>query len=442
MTEHPTQIAFQTNALTMSPLSDLKPYTNNPRTHSKKQTRQIADSIKAFGWTNPVLIDADGGVIAGHGRIEAAKLLGIKEAPVLRLDHMTEAQKRAYIIADNKLAEKAGWDEDLLSIELSWLIEDGGLEIGVTGFETAEIDLLLSDEVADEAPVMLPTEGAEPINRAGDAWSVGPHRLVCGSALDRASYAALLGDQNAQLVFTDPPYNVPIAGHVSGLGQIRHREFAMASGEMSEDAFTGFLHTAFGNAATVSTDGAIHFVCMDWRHMGEILKAGQGVYSELKNLCVWAKTNAGMGSFYRSQHELVFVWKAGKAPHINTFGLGETGRHRSNLWTYAGANTFHEGRMDDLAVHPTVKPVSMVREAIFDCSTRGSIVLDPFAGSGTTLIAAAAAGRVGAGIELDPIYADLILQRLEAATGETAIHDETFAGLNELKELRSTENSK
>jgi len=413
---------------THTPVDQLKPYANNPRTHSKKQIRQIADSIEEFGWTNPVLTDGNGNIIAGHGRIEAARLLGIKDVPVLCLDYLTDAQKRAYIIADNKLAENAGWDTELLAIELQGLLDlNIDFDIELTGFETGEIDVLLASETAAESETVPPPETDGPAaSRPGDLWLIGKHRLLCGDALNPDDWQVLMGKDKAQMIFVDPPYNVPIAGHVSGLGAVRHREFAMASGEMSQDAFTEFLRGSFRNLARFSTDGAIHFICMDWRHMREVLDAADGIYSELKNLCVWAKTNAGMGSFYRSQHELVFAFKHGTAAHINNFGLGDKGRHRSNLWTYAGANTFRAGRMDDLKAHPTVKPVDMVADAIMDCSQRGEIVTDAFAGSGTTLLAAAKTGRIGVGMEIDPHYADLIVRRLQDATGETAVHAESF----------------
>lgn len=411
-----------------TPVDQLKPYANNPRTHSKKQIRQIADSIEEFGWTNPVLTDGNGNIIAGHGRIEAARLLGMKDVPVLCLDYLTDAQKRAYIIADNKLAENAGWDSELLAIELQGLLDlNIDFDIGLTGFETGEIDVLLASETAAESEtVPLPETDGPAVSRPGDLWLIGKHRLLCGDALIPDDWQVLMGEDKAQMVFVDPPYNVPIAGHVSGLGAVRHREFAMASGEMSQDAFTEFLRRSFRNLAAFSADGAIHFICMDWRHMREVLDAADGIYGELKNLCVWAKTNAGMGSFYRSQHELVFAFKHGIAAHINNFGLGDKGRHRSNLWTYAGANTFRAGRMDDLKAHPTVKPTEMVADAIMDCSQRGGIVADAFAGSGTTLLAAAKTGRTGFGMEIDPHYADLIIRRLQGATGETAVHAEGF----------------
>lgn len=424
--------------IALQPVASLNPYRNNPRTHSKKQVRQIAESIRTFGWTNPVLIGAGGDVIAGHGRLEAAKLLGMSEVPVLKLEHMSEAEKRAYIIADNKLAENAGWDNYLLTIELQGLLdEDLGFSIELTGFEMGEIDLLLTPgKLSEPETVPLPETDNPPVSRPGDLWIIGPHRLFCGDALKSSSWHTLMGSDKAQMIFTDPPYNVPIAGHVSGLGKVRHREFAMASGEMTQDGFTGFLRSSFRNLADISADGAIHFICMDWRHMREVLDAADGIYSELKNLCIWAKTNAGMGSFYRSQHELVFAFKHGTAGHINNFGLGETGRHRSNLWTYAGANTFRAGRMEDLEAHPTVKPVDMIADAIMDCSRRGGIVADAFTGSGTTLLAAAKTGRTGAGIEIDPHYADLTVRRLQEATGETAIHADSFESFEATAEMR------
>lgn len=427
------EIAFRRNSMsrtqyTHTPVDQLKPYANNPRTHSKKQIRQIADSIEEFGWTNPVLTDGAGIVIAGHGRIEAARLLGMKDVPVLCLDHLTDAQKRAYVIADNKLAENAGWDTELLAIELQGLLDlNIDFDIELTGFETGEIDVLLAPDATNETELVPEPDTDKPaVSRPGDLWLIGKHRLLCGDALNPGDWRALMDKDKAQMFFIDQPYNVPIAGHVSGLGQVRHREFAMASGEMSRDAFTEFLRGSFRNLAAFSADGAIHFICMDWRHMREVLEAADGIYGELKNLCVWAKTNAGMGSFYRSQHELVFAFKHGTASHINNFGLGDKGRHRSNLWTYAGANTFRAGRMDDLKAHPTVKPVDMVADAIMDCSQHGGIIADAFAGSGTTLLAAAKTGRIGVGMEIDPHYADLIVRRLQDATGETAVHAADF----------------
>lgn len=404
----------------------LTPYPQNARTHSRKQLRQIADSIEEFGFTNPVLIDDDDMILAGHGRVEAAKLLGMSEVPCVRLSSMTEAQKRAYVIADNKLALNAGWDEDLLAEELGALLADDTIEFDVelTGFTITEIDSLIEgmapEEPGDPRDDVTP-DNVEARCRPGDIWQLGDHRLVCGDALDASVVSVLMDGEVATMVFSDPPYNVPIDGHVGGSGKTKHREFAVASGELSSSQFTSFLRDAFSNMANNSTDGSIHFLYMDWRHMTEMLEAGHQVYDELKNLIVWVKDNGGMGTFYRSRHELVFAWKHGTAPHINTFELGQHGRYRTNVWQYKGVNTLKKGRMDELALHPTVKPVQMIAEAIRDVSGRGDIVLDLFGGSGSTLIAAHKTGRRGYLCELDPIYCDRIIARWEAYAKDEAI---------------------
>ena len=332
---------------------------------------------------------------------------------------------------------------EILAIELQALIDIDEVEVEITGFATPEIDIALSDaaeaqeEEADQGDD-VPDKPAVAISQVGDLWALGAHRLLCGDALDAASYDRLLAGQLAEMVFTDPPYNVPIDHNVSGLGRVRHREFAMASGEMSEAEFTDFLRIAFERLAAVSQDGAIHFACMDWRHMGEMLAAGKAVYGELKNLCVWNKSNAGMGSFYRSKHELVFVWKVGTGSHVNNFELGQHGRHRTNVWDYPGATTMRAGRLEELAMHPTVKPVAMVADAVKDCSRRKGIVLDAFMGSGTTLIAAERTGRRACGIELDPAYVDVALRRWEAHTGKRATLVETGQTFEEIEEIRRT----
>jgi len=401
------------------PVTTLVPWARNARIHSRKQLRQIADSIRAFGFTSPVLIDRSNRILAGHGRVEAAKLLGWATVPCLRFDHLSEAQMRAYVIADNKLALNAGWDEELLALELkelSLLSEE--INLDVTGFSIAEVDGLIEglapQEAGDPADDRLPDPEAVPARcRVGDVWALGPHRLVCGDALDPAVVATLMEGEPAQMVFCDPPYNVPIDGHVGGSGTIRHREFAMASGEMSSAEFVSFLRRAFENLVAHSVDGAIHFICMDWRHMAEVHAAGSGVYGELKNLIVWVKDNGGMGTFYRSRHELIFAFKVGTAAHINSFELGQHGRYRTNVWTYRGVNTLKAGRMEELALHPTVKPVAMIADAIKDVSARGGIVLDLFGGSGSTLIAAHKTGRWARLCEIDPVYCDRIIRRWE-----------------------------
>jgi DNA modification methylase len=405
---------------------DLRPCPNNARTHSPKQIRQIAKSIKRFGFCNPVLTDDNNQIVAGHGRVSAAKQLGIDAVPVVRLSHLSEAEKRAYILADNKLAERAGWDRELLAIELQGLV-DLNFEIDLTGFETAEIDFILEDAreasgiqtgPEDDTPAYA---GGVAVSRVNDLWSLGNHRLLCGDAREQASYDILLEGQKAQFVFTDPPYNVAIDGNVCGLGRIRHREFAMASGEMTEAEFTGFLKTNFDRLAANTTDGSVHMVCMDWRHQGEMLAAGRDVYSELKNLCVWNKSNAGMGTFYRSKHELIYVWKNGTAAHANNFELGQHGRYRTNVWDYPGISTQRAGRLQELAMHPTVKPVALVADAIKDVSAPGNLVLDPFAGSGTVLIAAERTGRKARALEIDPAYVDVAVRRWQTYTGKSAV---------------------
>lgn len=424
------------------PTANLKPLERNPRTHSKTQLRQIARSIERFGFTNPVLVDREGGIVAGHGRVEAAKRLGLSSVPTIELEGLSEAEIRAYVIADNRLAELAGWDSEILALELQGLAElDLDFDLTITGFETPEIDLLIGglDAEADEDPAdVVPQPRPGPaVTRAGDLWSIGRHRLICGDATNPEAYNRLLQGAQAQMVFTDPPYNVPVRGHVCGRGQTRHGDFAMAAGEMTEAEYTAFLASTFENLSRNSVDGAIHFVCMDWRHVFELLTGARGIYGELKNLCVWAKTNAGMGSFYRSQHELVFVFKAGAGPHINNVELGRHGRHRTNLWTYPGLNSFGKDRASELALHPTVKPAALVKDAILDASQRGGIVLDAFAGSGTTLVAAEKAGRRGYGIELDPSYCDVIAQRVTAAAGQDAILASTGQPFAEVREIRA-----
>jgi len=419
---------FHDLSIEQLPITSLALRRNNPRTHSEKQIRQIAASIETFGFTNPVLIDSARTVIAGHGRVRAGKHLGLDTVPTLQLEHLSEDQVRAYVIADNKLAECAGWDRDLLAIEFQEPAEiDLDFNLDVTGFATAEIDLMVGaaaeEEGGDPADAYEDLDPNAPIiSRAGDLWQIGPHSLLCGNALDDDAYALLLGGEKTQLVFVDPPYNVRIDGHVSGLGRKGHAEFAMASGEMSETEFTTFLENALALHAARSTNGALHFVCMDWRHSSELLASSRSIYSECKNLCVWVKTNAGMGSLYRSQHELVYVFKVGTAPHTNNVELGRHGRYRSNVWRYAGVNTFGGERDEALAMHPTVKPVRLVTDAILDCSRRGDRVLDGFSGSGTTILAADRTGRVGYGLEIEPRYVDATIRRLIEHAGLEATH--------------------
>jgi DNA modification methylase len=423
------------------PIAALRPYSGNARTHSRRQVRQIADSIQRFGFTNPVLISDDNEIVAGHGRVLAAKELGIAAVPTVKLSHLSAEERRAYVLADNKLALNAGWDMEILAVELQALV-DIDFDVMLTGFSLAEVDLTLdrareaSPSSPDTAADLVPPLPATAVTRTGDLWHLGSHRLLCGDARSPEDVGRLAADGPVDLIFTDPPYNVPIDGHVSGLGSVRHREFAFAAGEMSKAEFTAFLSLTLSNAAHVAKDGAIAFVCMDWRHMRELLDAGEAAFSELKNLCVWNKTNGGMGSFYRSKHELVFVFKVGKAPHTNSFGLGDTGRYRTNVWDYAGISSLGSNRADELAMHPTVKPVALVADAIRDCTRRGETVLDLFAGSGSTLIAAETCGRQARVLEFDPLYCDTIIARWERYTGKQAQHAETGASFEALATQR------
>ena len=401
--------------------------------------------MKRFGFTNPVLIDENNQILAGHGRVEAAKLLGQKVVPCLRLFQMTDAEKRAYILADNKLAQNAGWDESVLADELEYLIEQvDEIDLSLTGFTIAEVDEIIDIGGTDQATEseeddqFPPLPDDAPITQAGDVWQLGKHRLVCGDARDIDVYAQLLTSESgipqlAEMVFTDPPYNVKIDQNVCGSGNIRHSEFAMASGEMSKEQFVSFLQSTFELLAKCSAKGSIHFICMDWRHIGEMLKAGNQIYSELKNLCIWVKDNGGMGTFYRSRHELIFVFKNGDGEHINTFELGQHGRYRTNVWNYKGISSGGKTAREALKLHPTVKPVAMVADAIKDCSSHGGIILDVFAGSGTIFIASEKTGRRARGIEIDPKYCDTAIQRWQAYARDDAILIETGETFEEVK---------
>ena len=429
--ENPTQPAAFPLTVTYLNLQELTPYKRNARTHSKTQIKKIAESIRSFGFTNPILIGENSTIVAGHGRFEAAKLLELAQVPTILLESLTPAQIRAYVIADNRLAEEAGWDAEILKIELQNIILDGEIDISLTGFEIGEIDMILHESGPPDPDDELPQQQAEVVTKPGDLWLLGEHRLFCGDARNDDSFATLMENQRASLVFIDPPYNVRIDGHATGNGQIHHPEFAMASGEMTGAQFTEFLAASLSRLASWSTDGSVHFVAMDWRHMVELHAAGHRVYDSLLNVCVWSKDTGGMGSLYRSQHELLFVFRNGKASHRNNVQLGQYGRNRTNVWHYPGANSLSKSGEDGnvLAMHPTVKPVALVVDAILDCSARGEIVLDSFLGSGTTLLAAQRVGRRCYGMEIEPRYVDLAIQRWQQSTGDQAVHSltkETF----------------
>ncbi len=428
---------FNDLRISMVSIDTLKPYKNNARKHSDKQIQQIANSISNFGFNVPIVTDANNEIITGHGRYEAAKKRGLKEVPVIRAEHLTEAEIKAYRIADNKIAQNSSWDDNLLKIELKELSISTEFDLEITGFEMSEIDIILDDAVSgdddpdDDVPAI---DNSPAITKPGDIWQLGDNTLMCSDSLNRETYKNSMGSNKADAVITDPPYNVKINGHVCGNGKVKHSEFAMASGELSEGEFDMFLYTTCANMAEFSKDGSLHYIFMDWRHIDALLKAGKTVYTDLKNICVWNKDNGGMGSLYRSKHEFVAVFKHGTMPHTNNIELGKYGRYRTNVWDYKGVNSFGKNQKD-LKMHPTVKPVALLADAIKDCTKRGDSVLDPFAGSGSTLIAAERTGRVAYCIELDPKYCDVIIRRWQDMTGREAYHTDSLYSFNELSTL-------
>jgi DNA modification methylase len=411
------------------PLEELRTDPGHPRSHSKRQIRQIAKSLETFDFNTPILTDANGVVISGAGRLLAASQVGFVEVPTLQLDHLSPSQAKAFAIAENRLGELSKWDDRLLAERLQNLTAaDLDFDLDAIGFDAGEIDFRIESLAFDQVPLDDAADRFEsscrPAKTApGDIWELGDHRLACSDLLDADSIDRLMAGQHATIVFTDPPYNVPIDGHVSGKGSTRHREFAMGTGEMTSLEFVHFLTRACKMLARHSTNGSIHFVCMDWAHSAEILEAGKNVFTGgLKNICVWVKHNAGMGSLYRSQHEFVFVFKSGKAKHQNNIQLGRNGRHRTNIWSYSGMSSIgRESEEADLhKLHPTVKPVKLIADSILDCSARGDIVLDGFIGSGSTIIAAERTARRCYGVEIDPIYVDAAVRRWQTYSGGRA----------------------
>jgi DNA modification methylase len=418
---------------------EIKSYKNNPKIHKGKQIRQIVNSISEFKFNNPILIDENNIIIAGHGRLLAAKHLNMSQVPVIKLLHLSDAQKKTYRIADNKLTENGDWDYDLLKLEFTELEKlDLDFSLDITGFDVADIDIILDESLTDKATKVDETANTVPfisedevVSKYGDLWQLGKHRIICGNSLEESTYKLLLGEKKANMIFTDPPYNVKVSGHVCGLGKIKHKEFLMASGEMTENEFQVFLLNSFSLLKEFSTDGSLHYICMDWRHIKEIINTGKEVYDDFKNLCVWNKDNGGMGSLYRSKHELIFIFKNGVNPHRNNIELGSHGRYRTNVWDYPGVNSFDK---DKLKFHPTVKPMEMVKDAILDVTNRNEIVLDAFLGSGTTLIAAEDSGRICYGIEMEPLYIDTTIRRWQEMTGISAINLSTGNTYKELSE--------
>lgn len=408
----------------MVSVDHLRPLGRDTRRHPQKQIVKLARSLHEFGFVQPILIDEERRVIAGWALVQAARHLEFPEVPAVTLSGLTASQARALRLALNRLGEDSNWDRIELGLELGEISADIDLEL--TGFDTPELDIVLKGEADDEEDELPEVSEAEPTTKPGDLWILGSHRIYCGDALVQESYERLLSDEKATMVFTDPPYNVRVTD-ISGLGRHKHEEFAMASGEMSSGEYRNFLRRVGERLAANATDGSIHYVCIDWRHINDLVEACGPVFAELKNVCVWTKPAAGMGSLYRSQHEFVAVFKSGTGPHINNIELGRHGRDRSNVWSYAGQGSFNGTAKSKLALHPTVKPVALVADAIRDCSNRGDLLLDPFGGAGTTLIAAERAGRRAALVEIDPAYVDVTVRRWQWLTGQRARHGESGA---------------
>jgi DNA modification methylase len=423
------------------PLKKLRRSKANARTHSRKQRDKLVNVVRQCGFINPILVDERGTIISGHLRRDVAETLRLSQVPVIQVAHLTDVEKRALALAENRIALDAGWDRETLAAELgelAILLPEAEIELSITGFDIAETDLIIGDHAegsAESAEDELPQPGPA-VTQRGDLWVMGKHRLYCGDARDATAYDTLMRGRIATMAFGDPPYNVSIRRHARGRSSTAFDEFPSASGEMSDPEYLRFLTRSMELLAGACVAGAIIYLCIDWRHVGQMLEAGAQVFSELKNICVWIKSNGGQGSFYRNAHELVCVFKKAGAAHLNSFELGQHGRSRTNAWHYAGVNSFKAGRAHELAMHPTCKPVRLVADAMLDCSQRGSIVLDPFMGSGTTIVAGETVGRRAYGMELDARFVDVAVRRWEKFTGRDALLESTGATFADVQAAR------
>lgn len=425
------------------PIKDLRIPSRRLRSASEAQVEALMKIIREIGFVVPLVTDEKRYVWSGIVRLKAARRLGLTIVPTVQLNGLTEAQKRAFRLADNKLPEKAKWDRKALALELpelTPLLIEQGLDISITGFSAVEIDQIRFDF---EQRVANPSDTIEarwlsqsPISRRGDVYRLGDHVLCCGDARNGELVRRLVGNRLVAMAFLDPPYNVRIRDTL-GRGKVKHSEFAMASGEMTRQEYIGFLEQALRVAASVSLPSAVHYVCIDWKHVDALIKAGRGAYFRMLNLAVWVKSNAGQGSFYRSQHELIGIFRVGGERHINNIELGRHGRSRSNVWSYPGVSGFRAGRMNDLHAHPTIKPTMMVCDAIKDCTQLDDTVLDTFCGSGTTILAAERVGRRAVAVETEPRFVDLAIRRWQDYSGKDAIHVDTGRSFNALTSLRS-----
>ncbi len=415
------------------PIEQLQPAKRRARKPGKDHLANVMKCLRELGQVSPILIDRDHRIVDGHIVVEALRQLAATHVVAVPLDHLNEEQVRLVRIALNKLAEGSTWELEELRAELGEL-QLAGYDLTNAGFTLPELDIILQpptegggiavNDAVEEPP-------AEPVSRPGDLWLLGPHRLLCGDALVAQSYASILGEEKAAACFTDCPWNIPIEGFVSGLGVKKHKNFKMAAGEMSAEAFQEFVDTFSRLIAEHLEDGGVVYSCIDWRSHDRIVLGGERAGLKHINTIVWNKGSGGMGGLYRSAHELIPLLCKGKTSKTNNVELGRHGRDRTNVWNYPGANRPGSSAAQALKHHPTPKPVEMVEDALFDVTRRGELVLDPFMGSGTTLLAAEQSGRIAVGIELDPAYVDVCGRRWQEMTGEDAVNVHTRRTFNE-----------
>jgi DNA modification methylase len=402
--------------------ADLIPAVRRTRTHSGKKRQLLESGIREYGIVDPITINSANIIVDGHLRYEVAQKLGFATVPVVRISHLSDAELRAYAIAANKLPSVANYDLDALRIELEEIrAEAPRIDLSLTGFTIGEMDRLDGRYLAgqyDDLDDDISPKATASFVRHGEIYALGSHRIICGDSLDPAIWQVLMDGEVARSCFTDPPYNVKIQGHVTSSGQ--HGEFAMASGEMSQSEFEQFLSVVLINVRASLVDGGTAFVCMDHAHLLELLRAGEQVFEERLNICMWDKGRGGMGALYRSQYECVAVFKNGSAPHLNNVALGKNGRDRTNVWSFPGMIGTGKGKRKARELHPTVKPVALVAEALLDVTAPGDCIVDPFGGSGSTLIAAERIGRKARLIELEPTYVECTIARWQKLTGKKA----------------------
>lgn len=422
-------MAQQKLSIVYRPTDSIRPDPQNPRLHSKKQVRQIARSLKAFGFIVPVLIDRNGQLITGHGRLLAAQFLEMPEVPTIEVEHLTEAQRRAFIIADNRLTENSEWNDGLLAEQLKTLsVLNLDFSVEVTGFEMKEIDMRI-EVLAQDSSGKSDTADAIPesllkfqVTRSGDLWILGGHRVYCGDARDDSAYSLLMEGRQAKMVFADPPCG----------------EAELQIDRLAESEFIDFLKNVLSRLERNSLDGAFHFICMDCQRPECLIAVARSIYAEFADLCVWVRQDTRQSSLYRNEHELIFVFRKGQIADGNNVRLSQHAGRRTNVWRYRRKNSICPKCVDgrQFAFHASIKPVALIAEAILDCTVNGDLVLDPFLGSGTTVIAAERTGRICYGIELDARHVDLIVRRWQSFTRQNAFQATTGRTFNETEEER------